>query len=155
MTLRIEVQGLPQPQGSARAVPIGNGRMRVTSANVKLRPWRQAVIAAAREEWGEREPVGSAVDVTCVFRLPRPVSHFGARGLRPSAPSRPKVRPDLDKLVRAVLDALTEAGVWRDDGQVVGLQVVKLYGVPGAAITVSIASEIAGIAGRIAERGLA
>lgn len=36
-------------------------------------------------------------------------------------------RPDVDKLGRAVLDALTGI-VWRDDCQVIGLQLVKGYG---------------------------
>ena len=37
-------------------------------------------------------------------------------------------RPNLDKLARGVLDALGEAGVWRDDAQVVELGVRKEYG---------------------------
>jgi Holliday junction resolvase RusA-like endonuclease len=37
------------------------------------------------------------------------------------------VPPDLDKLTRAVLDGLTRAGVWADDGQVVELRATKCY----------------------------
>jgi Holliday junction resolvase RusA-like endonuclease len=43
----------------------------------------------------------------------------------------PAVRPDSDKLLRAVLDGLTEAGVWRDDGQVVQGTFIKRYCLDG------------------------
>jgi crossover junction endodeoxyribonuclease RusA len=47
------------------------------------------------------------------------------------------VRPDLDKLVRAVLDALSEAGVWRDDAQVVSVVARKAYGsAPGLTVEI-------------------
>jgi crossover junction endodeoxyribonuclease RusA len=52
---------------------------------------------------------------------------------RPKTVNRPEpsVAPDLDKLVRAVLDGLT-AIAYRDDGQVVRLTAAKQYGVnPG------------------------
>ena len=39
----------------------------------------------------------------------------------------PTVTPDVDKLCRAVLDALTDAGVWVDDSQVVDLGATKIY----------------------------
>ncbi len=57
----------------------------------------------------------------------RPKGHFGKRGLRSSAPGWPAVRPDADKLLRVVLDGLGEAGVFRDDGQVVRGTFVKRY----------------------------
>jgi Holliday junction resolvase RusA-like endonuclease len=39
-------------------------------------------------------------------------------------------KPDLDNLEKAVMDALTEAGAWRDDAQVVRLQSIKRYALP-------------------------
>jgi Holliday junction resolvase RusA-like endonuclease len=61
-----------------------------------------------------RDPVGVSFD----FRFPRPRSHYGKRGLLPSAPRHMVTKPDLDKLIRAALDALTGI-IWRDDAQVV------------------------------------
>jgi Holliday junction resolvase RusA-like endonuclease len=78
------------------------------------------------------------VDIT--FRLIRPKGHYGAKGLRPSAPKRPAVKPDLDKLARAVLDGITAGGAIHDDAQVCHLTVEKVYAddhlVPGATIRV-------------------
>jgi hypothetical protein len=41
----------------------------------------------------------------------------------------PAVKPDLDKCIRALNDALTGI-LWVDDGQVVGVSAKKLYGLP-------------------------
>ena len=49
--------------------------------------------------------------------------------LRPKTVTRPEpsVAPDLDKLIRGVLDALT-AVVYRDDSQVTRITAQKVYG---------------------------
>ena len=95
------VLGLPAPQGSKTHV--GDGRMVESSKRVK--PWRRQVAAAyADRNFGDMldGPVSIIVD----FYLPRPKAHYGTgrnRGqLRPSAPTRPAVKPDVDKLARAV-----------------------------------------------------
>ena len=55
--------------------------------------------------------------------MERPKSHFGtgknADKVKQSAPVFPATMPDIDKLMRAILDGLTDAQVWLDDGQVV------------------------------------
>jgi crossover junction endodeoxyribonuclease RusA len=69
------------------------------------------------------------------FTFARPAAHFGtgrnAHLLKPSAPARPvpKGKDDGDKLQRAVMDALTDAGMWADDSQVVEWHGSKLYAV--------------------------
>jgi crossover junction endodeoxyribonuclease RusA len=78
------------------------------------------------------------------FRLARPKGHYLPANsrrdrpfLRDNAPKHPAGKPDLDKLIRAVLDALTGL-VWRDDSQVVHVEAWKLYHPhEGADITVS------------------
>lgn len=72
-------------------------------------------------------PVSVGVD----FLIVRPKSHYGtgrnATVLKASAPERPASRPDVDKLARAVLDAL-KGTAYADDGQVVELHARKLFG---------------------------
>jgi Holliday junction resolvase RusA-like endonuclease len=76
------------------------------------------------------EPLAEPLQMRLMFFLPRPKGHFGtgknSAKLKASAPLAPAVKPDLDKLVRAVLDALTGV-VFRDDCQVAGLSCSKLY----------------------------
>lgn len=143
--IRIRVNGIPAPQGSKRHV--GNGRMVESSKAVG--PWREAVRAEAQRviSAGDVTPWASvaladAVSVTAVFLLPRPQSHYGtgrnAGQVRPSAPPFPAGRPDLDKLLRALLDGLTAAGVWRDDAQVASISAAKVYARHGEACGVVI-----------------
>jgi crossover junction endodeoxyribonuclease RusA len=120
------VYGLPVPQGSKKVI---RGNV-IEMADARLRTWRQDVAGAAKEAMVGQEAFTEPVDLRLMFFLPRPQSHFGtgrnAEKLRPSAPQAPAVHPDLDKLCRAILDAMT--GIcFRDDKQVVGLQASKLY----------------------------
>jgi Holliday junction resolvase RusA-like endonuclease len=130
--ITLEVPGEPIPQGSGRPIRAGNGRLHVIADNSRLQPWRDAVTWHARQALAGRRPLEhGAVAVELAFTFARPRRHFGRRGLRLSAPTSHTVRPDLDKLVRAVLDALVGAGVIRDDAQVAELHATKRYGEPG------------------------
>lgn len=116
--MQFEVFGLPQPQGSSRAfVNKKTGRAVVTSSNPHLKDWRNLISSAAREEMKGLPPLDTAVSVDAVFFLPRPKSVKRAA---------PIVKPDLDKLARALLDGLTNV-VYRDDAQVVAVSVQKAY----------------------------
>lgn len=116
--MEAEIAGVPVPQGSKR---VFNGRL-VDVNHARLREWR-ALVGGAVEQLGWFD---GPVRVELNFYLPRPKGHFGAKGIRPSAPGRPAVRPDVDKLVRACLDSMTGV-VFRDDSQVVTLLARKLY----------------------------
>lgn len=134
--MRIVVRGVPAPQGSKRHV--GGGRMVEQSRAVG--PWREAVRAETQRAMDGDEPIGGALEVTLHFSLPRPKNHYGtgrnANKLKPSAPTYPSGKPDVDKLCRAVLDGLTEGGAWRDDAQVTFLTAGKYWGQPGCEIEI-------------------
>jgi len=123
------VHGTPAPQGSKRHV----GRGILIESSKRLRQWRDVLTwhardAAAKALWHGHD---AAVSVDLTFRLTRPSS----------APKRrvwPTVKPDIDKLARAVLDSLTDAAVLRDDAQVVHLVVAKEYGDPGVDVVVTV-----------------
>jgi Holliday junction resolvase RusA-like endonuclease len=127
--VRFEVHGLPQTKGSTRAFARGSGAPVVVSDNARLKQWEQAVGWSARAAGASMNEGAVAVDV--IFYLPRAKHTKEADAL-------PTTRPDLDKLVRAVLDALT--GIcYADDGQVVHLTARKCYALdtPCALITVT------------------
>jgi Holliday junction resolvase RusA-like endonuclease len=124
--IQFTVYGQPVAQGSKKVI----GKNVIEMADVRLRTWRQDVAGAAKEAMAGASAYTEPVDVRLMFFLPRPQNHFGtgrnAEKLKPSAPVAPAVHPDLDKLTRAVLDALTGIA-FRDDKQVVGMTVTKLY----------------------------
>lgn len=112
-------EGTPVPQGSKNAYLRG-GRAVLVDANARLKPWRATVRDAAEAAIAEAgwETLDEPCRVYLCFTMPRPQ--------RPRW-DVPAVKPDLDKLTRAAFDALTDAGVWRDDSRVVEMKVVKRY----------------------------
>lgn len=115
--LAFTVDGVAVPQGSKTAFVVG-GRAVLTDANrSKLKPWRATVTAAAIEAARGFQFPG-AVRVWCEFNFVRPKS---------SKRDYPSVKPDLDKLVRGLLDGLTDSGVIRDDALVVSMTASKRY----------------------------
>ena len=128
-----DVDGTPVPQGSLRPFMAG-GRPQLRYTNREpLAYWRDVV----RDACPITEPADGPWRVSMIFRMSRPAGHYSKSGILPRyEDATPCRRPDLDKLVRAVLDALTMR-VWRDDGQVVEVKASKRYGsVPGVTIMV-------------------
>lgn len=126
------VPGRPAPQGSKHARPIYKGKgdakeftgkvAQVESSKPGLEVWRADVRAAFLVDGQPRLRFakGQPVSVRLTFVMPRPAT----MPKRKPTPPHTK-RPDVDKLLRAVLDALTSAGVLADDCQVVEQYAVK------------------------------
>jgi crossover junction endodeoxyribonuclease RusA len=110
--IEFRVFGEPAPQGSKKS--IGNNRFVETSK--KLAPWRKAVKDAATGFVVEDLDAPIFVDVA--FYLPKP---------KTVKREYPVVKPDADKLLRAVYDGITSAGVWRDDAMIIGGSFRKFY----------------------------
>jgi Holliday junction resolvase RusA-like endonuclease len=126
MMLSFTVFGVPAGQGSMRIAPSrSTGRM-IADHPKKTVQWRNVVAARAVEELGqvegEYELMQGALALIARFYFPRPKS-------APRRRLRPEVKPDLDKLVRALGDAL-EGVVYRNDSQIVQLRASKHYGEP-------------------------
>jgi Holliday junction resolvase RusA-like endonuclease len=150
--LEVLVPGTPIPQGSKRAIMSrSTQRPIVVDANrVGLAEWRADLTAYLMREAGEQgwPTQVNPVNVRIVFTLPRPAGHYlpanGKRSvpvLRADAPYWHTKAPDIDKLTRAVLDAMTDSHVVKDDSLVVGLRVTKVYGDhPGAHLRITPAS---------------
>jgi hypothetical protein len=156
--LVLTVFGRPITQGSKTRTRWG---MRDDNGD-RLRPWREAVKQAALDAVGAADPtlhpaedlhsvegypsggypwrrLEGPVSVDVVFTFDRPKSAPKSRSCWPITRSS----GDVDKLVRAVHDALVDAGVMRDDSQVVRLVAEKLHvgdegalHIPGAVVTV-------------------
>jgi len=113
--LTIDVSGDPASQGSHSVI---NGRI-VQVNSTKHKRWRNAVVFAALdlidEDW---VPIDEPVELSVIFYLPRP---------KTATREFPAVMPDLDKLIRAVGDSLTTAGIILDDSRIIAIHAKKLY----------------------------
>ena len=122
--IAFRVHGTPTPQGSKRAF-ITNGRAIITDVNPStLRTWRDDVKHAALDAMNGHPPLSGPLELLVTFVL-----------IKPASVKRvwPHVRPDLDKLLRSTGDALTTAGVYGDDSQLVKITAQKVYGVHSGA----------------------
>lgn len=129
--IHFTVFGIPQTKGSTRMWKAPNMKFPViTNTNKKNKPWAQTVSAMAQQHRQDGCPFNGPIRVRLVFRMPIPKSIPKRR------PSFMTKRPDLDKMIRSVKDALTGV-LYRDDNQVVCVEAHKTYGEePGVTITV-------------------
>lgn len=108
------VNGLPIPQGSKNAFRVGNRCVVVDVKEKELKAWRKHVADVAARNY-MTEPWDGPACARYTFYFDRVKSHYKANGeLTASAPERYVKTPDLDKLERAIGDALTNA-VLKDD----------------------------------------
>lgn len=110
--ISFRVDGIPVPQGSMR---VFNGNV-VHNKGAELAVWRSAIAIEAKRAGLTPEPGAVRLDLLFVMPKPKTVKR-----------DYPTVPPDLDKLIRAALDAMT-AVAYIDDGQVTDISATKVYG---------------------------
>lgn len=127
--IRLKFLGEPAPQGSKTVSRWGGLR----EVSAKIQPWRASVQYACSEQY-KGEPIAQAVELEVTFVLPRAKNHYGtgrnATKLKDSAPTHHTKTPDLDKLLRGILDPMTVkcgGNVLIDDSCVVALNGRKRY----------------------------
>ena len=128
--LELVVRGIPVPQGALARNPQGALYHRDAK---RLDAWRGAIAGAANDQLAGAAPIDGPVRLDVTFVLPRPASHYlpanrsrSIRILRADAPVFVAVPGDLDKLVRACFDALSQVA-FRDDALVADLRARKVY----------------------------
>lgn len=124
------------PKGQPRPKAVRRGKHAGVYDPGTANDWKTAVKAAFSAHHGRS--LACPLKVSIVFAIPRPKGHFGKSGLRKSAPARHTGKPDLDNAAKAVLDALTDCQVWKDDSYIFDLRVRKMWteGTPGARISI-------------------
>ncbi len=123
------VSGMPKAQPRVKAFARGRHARVYTPDTADA--WKAEVRRAAIEA-GVNFPRRVPLSASMVFVLPRPKSR--------KVDYWHTSRPDADNLAKAVLDALTDAGIWGDDRQVAWLQAKKIYvqgtEAPGCAVVI-------------------
>lgn len=133
------IPGIPASKGSYRPI---TGRSRTTGKPVtrlipmdkKERPWRDHVRDTILSHRAPTIPPDSYVTVETTFYLPRP------KTIPPHKRKHPTVKPDIDKLQRALYDAITETHIWHDDCQITDVISHKRYAdnnTPGVFLTIT------------------
>lgn len=127
--MRIVVYGKAEPQGSKRPFHSAKtGKTWVAEVGgAKHKNWREA-IAQQAQVWLENHPAWIPIDgpvrLSISFHLPKPKS-------AKKGETWAIKRPDLDKLVRAVGDALHKKA-YTEDSRIVQLSVSKQYAIDTA-----------------------
>lgn len=115
------VPGIPAPQGSKKYVGHRAGKPVLIESSTKVKPWRTAV--AGVFTYATKQLATGPVIVRVEFVMPRPQS-------LPKRTVYMVKKPDLDKLIRSTLDALSGTA-YIDDNQVVQIHATKRYQATG------------------------
>ena len=131
MIIELFVPGIARTAGSKSAFKDKFGKVHLTHAGKYSKGWMDSVKWWALKTYGERTILLTCpVILKLIFFRRRPKGHYGtgrnAGLLKDSSPEYPTSKPDLDKLNRAISDALTGI-VFKDDSQVVKLESSKFY----------------------------
>lgn len=140
--VRIEAIGRPRTKGSLKPIhqKLGNGRCKVvlTESGEYSAAWKREVIRAIRAQCEVTRYAGPVV-VDVFFRFER-LSLPDMSMPWPIRQSGEYAHGDVDKLMRLVLDALTQSALLADDSNVVGGAYLKRFCVadekPGVSIRV-------------------
>lgn len=120
------VPGRPIPQGSLASFRHRTTGQIVTPQKVRVREYRDRIAWAAKATG--MACTDEPVRVRAVFGFARPKSHRLTSGkLTKRAPTSHASRPDLDKLARSLLDAISGGILIYDDSQVTFLEASKQW----------------------------
>lgn len=114
--IKITVPGVAKPKSIRIVMKNGHPSM---ANNKGVREWMTEVALVARLQVNsldhyageEGEPIGIMVDVYLPWQKATPKKVAATTGAHTQ-------KPDADNLLKPIMDALSEAGVWQDDNQV-------------------------------------
>ena len=140
MKIDFFVAGIPKAQPRVKAFVRGGHAGVYTPDSAES--WKQAV----RQEAVANAPesvIAGVVRVELDFFLPRPKAHLDKHGVpKAKSPVWHCKKPDLDNLIKAVTDAITDTQrVWLDDSQIYQITAVKTYALQQSGCSVRINAE--------------
>jgi len=140
MNLSFFCAGIPKAQPRVKAFVRGGHAGVYTPDGAET--WKQEVRRQAVANAPE-SVIAGVVRVELDFFLPRPKAHLDRHGVpKPKSPVWHCKKPDLDNLIKAVTDAITDTQkVWLDDSQICEITATKTYGINAVGCSVSILAE--------------
>ena len=120
-------------QGMLSGPPVAMGRPRITKTGRAYTPetsrsYKDSAIKALRSSCGDDwSPLDGCLRISITFIHPRTKNlHLKAGELSQGRIWRAK-KPDIDNLLKMVLDCITQADIWIDDNRVVSLSCEDMY----------------------------
>jgi len=137
MKIDFFVAGTPKAQPRVKAFVRGGHAGVYTPDSAES--WKQAVRQQAVANAPE-SVVAHPVRVSMGFFLPRPKAHHKRDGsVKANSPVWHCKKPDLDNLIKAVIDAITDTQrVWLDDSQICQISATKSYALNASGCSVRI-----------------
>ena len=115
------VLGKPQPLKRHRMFRMGKRLIAVDPSRDDKENFAGIVQKSAPDK-----PLEIPLSVEMLFYFPRPKSHSNKNGLKPTAPDVHTSRPDVDNLIKFVMDGLN--GIfWKDDALICKVSASKYY----------------------------
>ena len=140
MNLSFFVAGVPKAQPRVKAFVRGGHAGVYTPDSAES--WKQAVRRQAIANAPESILTGP-IRVELDFFLPRPKTHLTKHGTpKAKSPVWHCKKPDLDNLIKAVTDVITDTQrVWLDDSQIWVIKASKTYALQAVGCAVRISAE--------------
>ena len=140
MKIDFFIAGIPKAQPRVKAFVRGGHAGVYTPDSADA--WKQAV----RQQAAANAPeslVAHPVRVELDFFLPRPKAHYKRDGsLKVDRAIWHTSKPDLDNLIKAVTDAITDTKqIWLDDSQICEITATKTYAMNAVGCSVFISAE--------------
>ena len=123
------ISGIPRAQSRPRLGQHGN----FYSDSHAVKEWKEVIEATFL--FCRKPTITGPVLLRVTFYMPRPKNMEGDN----DSPLIPHIKkPDTDNLLKAVMDSMSAAGIWKDDAQVYRTDAEKYYAgsKPGVQITV-------------------
>lgn len=141
MNIHIDPSTIPTAQQKGVRV-VGHRAMFYTKAKVRqgMEALKAEISRHVTSEWRPSPDAALRVRIMFVFGYPKSASK--AERSHDSYMTR---RPDLDNMVKGLLDAMTQVGVWCDDSQVAEIHAEKIrssWTKPFIAVTVTEVTEV-------------
>ena len=118
------VPGQPVPKARARVTKRGHA-----FTPPKTKAYSDLVGALCKAAAWQTGPLNGPVALSVNFIVKAPIR-------LPKDRSLPTTKPDIDNLIKAVMDGMNGIA-WHDDAQVVSISATKAYGEPGAYVSVA------------------
>jgi Holliday junction resolvase RusA-like endonuclease len=140
MNLSFFAAGIPKAQPRVKAFVRGGHAGVYTPDGAEI--WKQEVRRQAVANAPE-SIIAGVVRIQLDFFLPRPKAHLTKHGTpKAKSPIWHCKKPDLDNLIKAVTDAITDTQrVWLDDSQIWIIKASKTYALQAVGCAVRISAE--------------